>query len=222
MKKIYVVILILLMGLQSALASQTDYYPYNMVVNDTNGKSSKMFTKSTKTVVLLLDSEKKNASVVIENGMGSTVIDKVGQYVAITSPYATPSTPKDMSKEETIDMFGSLAFDKAEKSLKYIIYFDSTKSKLASNSKILNIIESLKSRKNLYIILIGHSDTIGLAELNYVMAQKRAEYVASIIRKSGLSYEHLQVESYGESDLAVLTPDKVSERLNRRVEILVR
>ena len=80
----------------------------------------------------------------------------------------------------------------------------------------------MKSRKNLYIILIGHSDTVGLSELNYVMAQKRAEYVASIIRKSGLSYEHLQVESYGESDLAVLTPDKVSERLNRRVEILVR
>ena len=50
----------------------------------------------------------------------------------------------------------------------------------------------------------------------------RAQAVAELLRTKGLEAMELRVESHGERNLLIATPDATAEPRNRRVEILVR
>jgi outer membrane protein OmpA-like peptidoglycan-associated protein len=70
--------------------------------------------------------------------------------------------------------------------------------------------------------VIGHSDTVGKAEVNEALSLKRAQTVADLIKSQGLQVDTLSVESHGKRNLLVPTPDETPEPRNRRVEISVR
>jgi outer membrane protein OmpA-like peptidoglycan-associated protein len=67
----------------------------------------------------------------------------------------------------------------------------------------------------------GHTDTVGTAELNKDLSERRAEAVASYLSsKFGIDGSHLQPVGMGSSELLVPTPDQVAEPRNRRVQII--
>jgi outer membrane protein OmpA-like peptidoglycan-associated protein len=70
--------------------------------------------------------------------------------------------------------------------------------------------------------VIGHSDTQGAAEANENLALQRATAIAQQLRDLGLANTVLSVESHGERNLLVATPDETAEPRNRRVEITLR
>jgi outer membrane protein OmpA-like peptidoglycan-associated protein len=70
--------------------------------------------------------------------------------------------------------------------------------------------------------IIGHSDTVGRAEINEALSLKRAQTVTDLIKGQGLHVEALIVESHGKRNLLVATPDETPEPRNRRVEITIR
>ena len=70
--------------------------------------------------------------------------------------------------------------------------------------------------------VIGHSDTQGKAEANEALALRRAGAIAQQLRQLGLQDPVLSVESHGERNLLVPTPDETAEPRNRRVEITLR
>jgi peptidoglycan-associated lipoprotein len=84
------------------------------------------------------------------------------------------------------------------------------------------VLDRAKSRKNLDISVIGHTDTQGSADVNAALARERAETIAAELRKLGLQDAVIQVESHGERNLLVPTADEVAEPRNRRVEITLR
>ncbi len=69
------------------------------------------------------------------------------------------------------------------------------------------------------IVLGGHADTSGPAGYNEGLSLRRAEAVKATMIELGARPEAIQVIGYGETDLAVQTPDGVREPLNRRVVI---
>jgi OOP family OmpA-OmpF porin len=65
----------------------------------------------------------------------------------------------------------------------------------------------------------GFTDTVGTPEYNQGLSERRANAVADYLEGRGVSRERMVIQGFGETNLAVETPDQTPEPRNRRVEI---
>ena len=65
----------------------------------------------------------------------------------------------------------------------------------------------------------GFTDTVGTEEYNQGLSERRAESVAEYLESQGVSRDRMVLRGFGETNLAVPTPDQTPEPRNRRVEI---
>jgi OOP family OmpA-OmpF porin len=105
----------------------------------------------------------------------------------------------------------------------YLVFFDFDSSKVtAEGSEVIATAASNALAEDASaIIAVGHTDTVGSAEYNMGLSQRRADSVASALVKDGIPAGAITTEARGESDLLVPTGDGVAEPQNRRVEISV-
>lgn len=67
----------------------------------------------------------------------------------------------------------------------------------------------------------GHTDTVGDADMNMSLSQRRAEAVADFLRgRFHVAADRLEAVGMGESQLLVATPDNAPESRNRRVQVV--
>jgi outer membrane protein OmpA-like peptidoglycan-associated protein len=102
-----------------------------------------------------------------------------------------------------------------------IIYFEFDKSDLAPESQAAldDIIFDIRDRDLGGIVSAGHTDTAGPPDYNMGLSERRAETVATELVKAGIPAQIITTEAFGETDLAVPTPDNTPEQANRRVVI---
>lgn len=107
---------------------------------------------------------------------------------------------------------------------RYLLYFQSGGAELTPESEALlaTILEDVQHRPVADVSVIGHTDTVGRADANEALGLKRAQGIAEMLTQRGLQAFALAVESHGERNPLVPTPDETDEPLNRRVEISVR
>jgi len=170
-------------------------------------------------IILLADNHKDHNAIEITTEHGSKVIDTPKDYTLLKSKYDTPRLYKSMPDEKIKTLFSDVL--ESSDVTQFLLYFNS-RDFVNEDENFLKIIDFLSTKKDAYIQIIGHTDTKGSASYNAKLAQKRAQAVARKIRDSGVKYLHMQVDSYGEYNLAVKTADGVSEVKNRRVEVLIR
>ena len=65
----------------------------------------------------------------------------------------------------------------------------------------------------------GFTDTVGTEEYNQGLSERRAEAVAAYLESQGVTRDRMVIRGFGETNLAVETPDETPEPRNRRVEI---
>lgn len=103
----------------------------------------------------------------------------------------------------------------------YLVFFNWDESLLGSGA--LNVLDAVAAEvaKNTpaQINVIGHADTSGPLDYNQKLALKRANAVRDALIQRGVDASLLMVDSRGESELLVDTPDNVREPANRRVNI---
>jgi OOP family OmpA-OmpF porin len=101
------------------------------------------------------------------------------------------------------------------------IYFEFDKSNLTpeAQAQLDDIIFDIKDRQLGGIVSAGHTDTAGPPPYNMVLSQKRADTVATELVKAGIPAQIITTEAFGETDLAVPTPDNTPDQANRRVVI---
>lgn len=63
---------------------------------------------------------------------------------------------------------------------------------------------------------------MGDDEANVQLGLTRARTVANLIGTAEISAARVSIESHGEKNLLIPTPDKTDEPRNRRVEVIVR
>ncbi|MEZ4906490.1 MAG: OmpA family protein [Saprospiraceae bacterium] len=105
-----------------------------------------------------------------------------------------------------------------------VIYFDENKYNLSSKEKVQlnNLINLLKSRPELKLIIEGYTDEKNTEEYNMTLSQKRAQSVYDYLVENGIIKERLKTEFYGESHPAISPCNNESDHtLNRRVEFRV-
>lgn len=92
----------------------------------------------------------------------------------------------------------------------------------AAEQLLDSVLLAARRRDYPVVTVIGHTDTLGHRAANEQVGLRRAQAVAELLRAKGLEAMELRVESHGERNLLVATPDATAEPRNRRVEILVR
>ncbi|MCK5255555.1 MAG: OmpA family protein, partial [Deltaproteobacteria bacterium] len=99
--------------------------------------------------------------------------------------------------------------------------FDS--AKISDDSKaILEVaVTTLKRNPKMKVEIEGHTDSIGTAEYNLGLSQKRADSVKNHLISEGIGAERLQAVGKGEADPLVSNELKEGRAKNRRVEFVV-
>ncbi|MGK2953670.1 MAG: TolC family outer membrane protein [Thiobacillus sp.] len=140
------------------------------------------------------------------------------------TPLDGSTPPSDTSKEELERDFGAAIAARPALPEQFLLYFVRGKAELTAESKALLpvIVERARARNSKDMSVIGHTDTVDKTDYNQDLGQKRADAMTKHLRELGLTNVTFVVESHGEQNLLVPTPDETDEPRNRRVEITVR
>jgi OOP family OmpA-OmpF porin len=99
-----------------------------------------------------------------------------------------------------------------------LYYASGSATPAALNTPNLEGIHRFARRPDITAVIIkAHTDTVGSAEDNVALSQRRARWVADRLIADGVSASIIRIEARGESQLARPTADEVDEPLNRRV-----
>jgi len=79
----------------------------------------------------------------------------------------------------------------------------------------------VNERPDVKVEIIGHTDSVGSAEYNQVLSEKRADSVKAYLVARGIPAERISIAGYGESRPRSSNDTIEGRRLNRRVEIKV-
>lgn len=171
-------------------------------------------------VVLLESPDGTTGQVIVKGQKGEQVISTARH--AVPADGSAPPVAVDLVKLEKD--FGDAMAARPKLPAHFLLYFESGGIKLTKESLALlaKILEDADTRPAPDISVIGHTDTAGNDKTNEALSLKRAKTVADMLKEKGLKARELTVESHGERNQLVKTPDKTQEPRNRRVEVSVR
>lgn len=105
----------------------------------------------------------------------------------------------------------------------YVVYFNLNSAKLEGDALavIREAAQAFKAQKATRADVAGHADRSGASAYNDKLSSLRAEAVGDALLKQGVPESAITISAFGESDLAVTTPDGTKEPRNRRVIITI-
>lgn len=171
-------------------------------------------------VVLLPNADGSVGQVTVQGDKGAQRLTQAHQAAGTDG---TPA-PHAVDAAQLSRDFGAAMQARPPKPEQFLLYFERGGTELTAESRALlpRILELARTRPAVDMSVIGHTDTQGAADVNERLALQRANAIAEMLRQQGLHLAALVVESHGERNLLVPTPDNVEEPRNRRVEITLR
>ncbi|MDQ5911475.1 MAG: hypothetical protein QG599_3573 [Pseudomonadota bacterium] len=175
-------------------------------------------------VVLLPNDDGTTGKVVVEAREGVTLLEKGREGADIGGRVGKTF---EVSDKQIAEDFGEALAASPEKPVSFLLYFKVGTDILtpASEADLPKVLAEIRRRPVPDISVIGHTDTMGDADVNARLSLMRAGSTAEMIGKldpSVISADRISIESHGEKNLLVPTPDNTDEPRNRRVEITVR
>jgi len=172
-------------------------------------------------VVLLESPDGTTGQVVVRGTRGEQVIDRARTGVPLDGSRAAAPVAEEKIRAD----FATAMSARPLLPEQFLLYFELAGTNLtpASQALLPRILESIAKRPGVEVSIIGHTDTMGRPDINETLGLRRAELIAKIIREQGLRADiALAIESHGERNQLVQTPDETAEPRNRRVEISIR
>ena len=171
-------------------------------------------------VVLLREPDGNLGKVLVQSAKGEQVLTEVFKGTALDGT----REPFFVLQEQLQRDFGAALAARPTLPEQFLLYFEAGGSELTAQSKadLQLVLQRTRARSSPDISVIGHTDTTGPAPANQALALRRATAIATQLRQLGLQNALIAVESHGESNLLVRTPDETAEPRNRRVEITIR
>lgn len=171
-------------------------------------------------VVLLENADGSTGKVVYTGQQGAVELSRAREAVALQGP-ATPYAidPQQLGRDT-----GAAVVAQPQPPRTFIFYFDANDARInkASEALLAQVQEEVRNRPAPDVSITGHTDTAGDAARNETLAQRRADYVAQLLKAATTAAVAVEVTSHGERNLLVPTPDGVDEPRNRRVEVVIR
>lgn len=174
-------------------------------------------------ICLLADDDGKVGKILVKNETTEKVIDKEKYLIEIKNNKI--SDPTKIDEKEFEKRYGKLLQAEAKRPKTFILYFETGNDQLTEESidMIKEINNEIKNRENPELEIIGHTDSVGEKEANYLLGLKRAESVKNILTSQGVDTGmQIELSSLGEDNPLVPMPDETPEPKNRRVEVVVK
>ena len=171
-------------------------------------------------VVLLPDASGNVGQVSVHSPRGEQKITNANQAVLIDgSGPGFVVSPEQLQKD-----FGAALAASPRMPEQFLLYFESGGADLTADSEklLVDLVERSRNRQSLDLSVVGHTDTQGPAEGNEALALQRAQSIAIRLSSMGIASTAISIESHGERNLLVPTPDETVEPRNRRVEVTLR
>lgn len=172
-------------------------------------------------VVLLANDDGTTGKVFISGRAGSTLLEKDHDGATLGGPAGKTFVVGD----DTIARdFSAAMAASPKKPLSFLFYFETARVVLTPESKarIPLLLDEIRQRPAPDIAIVGHTDTVGQESDNVSLGLARARFVAMLFDSMKIGTDRIAIESHGEKNLLVQTPDDTDELLNRRVEVMVR
>ena len=101
------------------------------------------------------------------------------------------------------------------------VFFDFDKSTLKSQflPDLDKVADTMVRDTSAQVMIDGYTDTAGPKSYNQGLSERRASAVATYLERKGVTANRIVTKGFGETDLAMPTPDNTPEYRNRRVEI---
>ncbi|MCL4169596.1 UNVERIFIED_CONTAM: hypothetical protein GTU68_028524, partial [Idotea baltica] len=96
---------------------------------------------------------------------------------------------------------------------------NSTSIKSSLLSPLAEISTSMNKYPNTVIQVLGHTDSVGSADYNLGLSQRRASAVASVLISGGVSSQRVTTVGMGETAPIASNDTEAGRQANRRVEI---
>ena len=179
-------------------------------------------TACTQSYVVLLEEEDGSlGKVQVTTAQGTTLLENNRDAVDMHAEAGKPFAVSD--KQIKQDFAGALAAS-PQKPLSFYLYFEGGTSTLTAESAadVPNIVAEINKRPGVDISIIGHTDTVGEEQNNARLSLERAKSVAALFKEAMPDTKKVTIDSHGEKNLLVATPDETAEPKNRRVEVMVR
>jgi len=104
----------------------------------------------------------------------------------------------------------------------HLLFATDSAEVLPTGHRILEAIAGAAKRRAAAPIEVnGYADTVGRKAYNQKLSEARAQAVASELASYGVDAARIKPQGFGESELAVPTPDSVDEAKNRRVVVRI-
>jgi outer membrane protein OmpA-like peptidoglycan-associated protein len=103
------------------------------------------------------------------------------------------------------------------------VLFDVDRSELkpAAMADLKRLGELLATEPDRAVLIEGHTDSTGAAEYNNQLSQQRADSVASVLMREGISPSRLKTRGFGQTSPIATNATSAGRQQNRRVEIVV-
>lgn len=143
---------------------------------------------------------------------GGEATPKVAALPATDPPIATTEKPS-----ETAD--STIPTDARN----FVLYFgfDSDALNDAANQTLLEAAAFAETLGSPAIIVAAYTDSVGDAEYNYLLAERRADSVLDELERLGVQYSQIDLSLFGERSPWAVKLNDVSEANNRRVELFI-
>ena len=101
------------------------------------------------------------------------------------------------------------------------VYFEFDRAELTPDAEatLNDVIADIQGRELGGITVAGHADTAGPPDYNMQLSERRANNVAAELTRAGIPSTIITTEAFGETQLAVQTPDNTPAQPNRRATI---
>lgn len=122
-----------------------------------------------------------------------------------------------------VDAVGCVKTDKAQSVVLQGVTFEFNSDRLTANARdiLVRASEALKGQQDLKVELAGHTDSVGSADYNQKLSQKRAEAVRNYLIDLGVAPSRLIARGYGETKPIRSNDTEDGRERNRRVEFNV-
>lgn len=181
--------------------------------------------KIIETIVLLPTADGKSS--------GAVEIRVDGQKQLLDEPYETAMVAtgekigtRFSNAEEVQEIAGEALQSLPIKPVSFTLLFaiDSDKLPADAEATIARIVAEIGKRQVPDVSIVGHTDRSGNAKANFALSQRRANNVHRLILDKGAKTENVRIEvvGRGDSENAVINPQRKFEQRNRRVEVFVR
>lgn len=172
-------------------------------------------------VVVLPEHDGHVGTVVVGPGPGQVVLHK---------PYAAARPGPDGARPFTSNSgrvsreFGSAlaALPEAPKVYRLNFVFGSDEMTAEAKREFERVFPEIARRPAPELVVTGHTDTMGTAEINDPLSYARAQAIADLLVSRGVPRDSITVAGRGSREPLVHTGEGVANPENRRVEITVR